>query len=61
MTILPSLIDKRLRCGRYRGEVLRLGGKRREVLAVVYGDTIEEMRRRKNACVKMMEEIEKTS
>lgn len=59
MTILPGLIDKRLKCGRYRGEVLRLGGKRREVLAVVYGSTIEEMRRRKYACVKMLEEIER--
>lgn len=59
MSILPGLIDKRLKCGRYRGEVLRLGGKRREVLAVVYGETIEEMRRRKYACVKILEEIER--
>lgn len=60
MTILPSLIDRKLRCGRYRGEVLRLGGKRREVLAVVYGETLEEMRRRKYALVKLLEEIERS-
>lgn len=59
VTILPGLIDKKLRCGRYRGEVLRLGGKRRDVLAVVYGDTIEEMRRREYAVAKLMEEIER--
>jgi hypothetical protein len=40
-------MDKRLRSGRWRGEVLQLRPDGCERLAYVYGATKEEMRRRK--------------
>ena len=46
-------VDRRLKRG-YRGEVCRFNFGKRETVAVVYGQTLAEMRRRKWAVVRAM-------
>lgn len=56
--ILPSLVDryrtKRDGKRRYTGQVLLFSGKKRIVIAEVYGDTAKEMRQRKHAVHKAL-------
>ena len=53
MLVLPGLYDKKLK-NRWRGEVLSLTPKK-EIIAFVYGDTLEEMRLRKYAVAQILD------
>jgi hypothetical protein len=59
MIILPGMNDKRLRGngGRWKGEVWLFNPKG-EVIAYVYGKTLDQMRRRKHLIYKMLKEEE---
>ena len=65
-SILPGLIDrwrnKKNGKRRYTGQVLKFDGANkqqpRSVIAEVYGDSLKEMRKRKNAVAKLLKEME---
>ena len=61
--VLPSLIDhyRSNKNGtlKYTGEVLRFTGEGKEVIAKVYGPTIEIMRARKHAVADRLHDLEK--
>lgn len=62
-TILPSIRDKyrnNRKSRRYVGQVLIIDGGKTRVIAEVYGETMELMRKRKHAIAKLLDEMENT-
>ena len=54
---VPGVRDTRLPSGRWRGRILNLAtGPRHELVAYVYGETVEKMRERKHAMVRALQQ-----
>jgi len=55
MVIIPGLYYRRLKSGKYRGTIVALEGKTKtKTIAIIYGDTLEEMQERRSlSCTAM--------